>query len=106
MQPAGTGQRILKHESILRIIGPQPSEPIGCRLRVQDSAQNASSVQAYHRSMNLLEALAGAFINTFGITQPTDKTRRQTAWFIFGMLLLVVCGLSVGAVVIFRAIRG
>lgn len=43
--------------------------------------------------MQLLEALASAFINTFGITQPTDKTRRQVAWFIFGLMLLVFGGL-------------
>jgi hypothetical protein len=41
----------------------------------------------------LLEALASAFINTFGITQPTDKTRRHVAWFILGMLALVAVAL-------------
>jgi hypothetical protein len=40
--------------------------------------------------MALIEALAAAFINTFGITQPTEKTRRQAAWFIIGMLVVVV----------------
>jgi hypothetical protein len=40
--------------------------------------------------MGLVEALASAFINTFGITQPTDKTRRQAAWFIIGMMVMVV----------------
>ncbi len=55
--------------------------------------------------MQLLEALAGAFINTFGITQPTDKTRRQAAWFILGMLTLVFCGLCAGAVLIFHFVR-
>jgi hypothetical protein len=45
--------------------------------------------------MGLLEALASAFINTFGITQPTEKTRRKMAWFIFGMLVLVIAGLCV-----------
>jgi hypothetical protein len=43
--------------------------------------------------MQLLEALASAFINTFGITQPTGKTRRQVAWFILGLLVLVFAGL-------------
>lgn len=46
--------------------------------------------------MRLLEALAAAFINTFGITQPTEATRRKAAWFIFGMMILTV--LLVGAV--------
>ena len=40
--------------------------------------------------MRLLEILAAAFINTFGITQPTEATRRRAAWFIFGMLVLTV----------------
>jgi hypothetical protein len=43
--------------------------------------------------MRLLEALAAAFINTFGITQPTDKTRRRVAWFILTLLVLVLLGL-------------
>ena len=44
--------------------------------------------------VRLLEALAAAFINTFGITQPTDAGRRRAAWFILGLLIvmsLVVC---------------
>ena len=44
--------------------------------------------------MPILEALASAFITTFGITQPTDKTRRHVAWFILGMLALVVVALA------------
>ncbi|MGI4828426.1 MAG: hypothetical protein ACRYFU_09595 [Janthinobacterium lividum] len=45
--------------------------------------------------MKFLETLASAFINTFGITQPTDEARRRAAWFILGLLILmaaiVVC---------------
>ena len=37
--------------------------------------------------MRLLEVLAAAFINTFGITQPTEKTRRRAAWFILALLI-------------------
>lgn len=47
--------------------------------------------------MRLLEALAAAFINTFGITQPTDATRRKAAWFILAMMILtlsVVCAVG------------
>jgi hypothetical protein len=40
--------------------------------------------------MRLLEALASAFINTFGITQPSAETRRRAAWFIFAMLLAAI----------------
>jgi hypothetical protein len=46
--------------------------------------------------MRLLEALASIFINVFGITQPTDETRRKAAWFI--LILLVVALLIVAAV--------
>ena len=40
--------------------------------------------------MPLLYFLADAFINTFGITQPTAKTRKQAALFIGGLLLLLI----------------
>jgi hypothetical protein len=40
--------------------------------------------------MRLLEAFATAFINTFGITQPTEAQRRRAAWFIFLMTLLTI----------------
>jgi hypothetical protein len=44
--------------------------------------------------MRLLEALATAFINTFGITQPTDETRRRAAWFILVMMVLTLVVVS------------
>ena len=40
--------------------------------------------------MRLLEAFATAFINTFGITQPTDAQRRRAAWFIALLLALTI----------------
>ena len=40
--------------------------------------------------MNVLETLSTAFINTFGITQPTEKARRQAAWFILGLMTVVL----------------
>ena len=52
--------------------------------------------------MNVLETLAAAFINTFGITQPTDKTRRQVAWFIAGLMTLVLLLLVAGGGVLLR----
>jgi hypothetical protein len=58
--------------------------------------------------MNLMrvpEALAGVFISTFGITEPTEKARRQAAWFILTLLTLVFFGLCAAAVLIFHLIR-
>jgi hypothetical protein len=55
--------------------------------------------------MRLFEALAGIFINTFGITQPTDKTRRQAAWFILSLLTLVLCGLVAAGFLIAHLLR-
>jgi hypothetical protein len=46
--------------------------------------------KSYIGCMQLLDALAMAFINTFGITQPTEKTLRQAAWFIFALMVLTV----------------
>ena len=45
--------------------------------------------------MSLLYFLADAFINTFGITQPTEKARRQAAVFIGTLLLLLVATVAV-----------
>ena len=44
--------------------------------------------------MGLLEALAAAFINTFGITQPTEATRRRAAWFILVMIVVTLVVVS------------
>ena len=44
--------------------------------------------------MRLLEALASAFINTFGITQPTEANKRTAAWFILIVMLLTLCIVS------------
>lgn len=44
----------------------------------------------YHQiSMRPLLFLSNAFINTFGITQPTPKNEARMAWFIASMLALV-----------------
>ena len=44
--------------------------------------------------MRFLEALADAFINTFGITQPAQNQRRRAALFIFVMMLLTIAIVS------------
>ena len=58
------------------------------------------------RAMRLIEALASVFIDTFGITRPDEQTRRRAAWFILGMLTMVLVGLCIGGVLLFRVIRG
>jgi hypothetical protein len=40
--------------------------------------------------MGLLDRLASIFIDVFGITQPTDKTRRRASWFIATLLVFTV----------------
>lgn len=49
--------------------------------------------------MKPLLYLANAFINTFGITQPTPKAANRAAWFIAIMLLGVI--VTVGLVASF-----
>ena len=61
---------------------------IGCRSRRPDAEL------PYTAAVRLLEALAFYFINTFGITQPTEQTRRRAAWFIFGLIVLMLGGVS------------
>ncbi len=45
--------------------------------------------------MKVLFFLADAFINTFGITQPSEQTRRKAAFFILILLLLTLAGATV-----------
>ncbi len=40
--------------------------------------------------MRFLEFIARWFINFFGITQPTPQQERQAAWFISGLLVLIL----------------
>jgi hypothetical protein len=55
--------------------------------------------------MWLLEALASMFINTFGITQPTDEMRRKAAWFILGLLVLALMVVTVVGLALYHAIH-
>lgn len=49
--------------------------------------------------MRFLEALADAFFRTFGITEPTPQNRRRAAWFVLGMIALILAVfLIVGAI--------
>jgi hypothetical protein len=52
--------------------------------------------------MYLLEALAGAFFRTFGITEPAPQTRRRAAWFILAMFTLILLGFVLGATILFH----
>ena len=54
--------------------------------------------------MKPLLFLANAFINTFGITQPSERAAKQAAWFIAVMLLLVLGTVATAAVVILHGI--
>jgi hypothetical protein len=55
--------------------------------------------------MRLLYFLADVFIQTFGITQPTEKTRRQAAFFILGLILLVFAAVILAAVTLHSVMR-
>jgi len=55
--------------------------------------------------MGLLDTLASVFINTFGITQPSEATRRRAAWFIFGMLCLTVAVVVAGGILLYNLLR-
>jgi hypothetical protein len=55
--------------------------------------------------MRLLYFLADAFINTFGITRPAPKGRRNVAFFICGLILLVLCAVSVAGFLIHLTMR-
>lgn len=55
--------------------------------------------------MRLLEALATAFINTFGITQPTAATHRRAAWFILALLCLMVAVVTIAGLAFYHVLH-
>ena len=55
--------------------------------------------------MQLLYFLADTFIKTFGITQPTEKNRRQAAFFILTLLVLMLAGLVAAGFVIHTVMK-
>ncbi len=50
--------------------------------------------------MKLLYYLADLFVDTFGITRPSASGRRVAAFFILGLLLLVLLAVTVTGVVL------
>jgi hypothetical protein len=40
--------------------------------------------------MGIFDALTQAFINFFGITQPTEKTRRRATFFIMALMVFTL----------------
>jgi hypothetical protein len=50
--------------------------------------------------MKVLYFIADAFINTFGITKPSEKARKQAAFFILCLLILALgAAVTAGTVV-------
>ena len=56
-------------------------------------------------AMALLYFLADTFIQTFGITQPTEKTRKQAALFILGLMLLLLAGVAAAGYLIYTVLK-
>jgi heme/copper-type cytochrome/quinol oxidase subunit 2 len=56
--------------------------------------------------MKPLILLANAFINTFGITQPSERAANRAAWFIAILLAIVLIIVAIVGVVVFRGIYG
>ena len=55
--------------------------------------------------MRLLEAFATAFINTFGITQPSEAQRRKASWFIAVLMALTILIVAVIGYAFYRAMH-
>jgi hypothetical protein len=56
--------------------------------------------------MKLLQFLSNAFINTFGITQPSERSANRAAWFIVILLVLVIALVFGVAILILHGIYG
>ncbi len=52
--------------------------------------------------MGFFRGITNGFINFFGITQPTPQQERRAAWFICGMLaLILLAAASIFLVIVF-----
>ncbi len=70
----------------------------GC---TKSSRKAASAGVGYHLiTMRPLLFLSNAFINTFGITQPSPKDERRIAWFIAAMLVFVIAAVATVAAIV------
>lgn len=56
--------------------------------------------------MKPLLFLANAFINTFGITQPSERTANRAAWFIAVLLGIVLLVVITFAIVVLHSLSG
>jgi len=54
--------------------------------------------------MKPLLFLANAFINTFGITQPSERAANRAAWFIAILLAIVLVTVAIVGVAVFHGI--
>jgi len=57
------------------------------------------------KDMALIYFLADTFINTFGITQPSERARKQAAFFILTLLVLTVIGATIAFIVIHASMK-
>ena len=57
------------------------------------------------KPMRLLYLLADAFINTFGITRPTERIRRLSAFFILALLVLTLVVVAVAGLIIHAVMK-
>ena len=60
---------------------------------------------AHTESMGFLYFLADTFISTFGITRPSAKTRKQAAFFILALLVLMLAGVTAAGYAILLTTR-
>ncbi len=74
--------------------------PYRCRLL----RLTAKLCREHTRRMPLLLFLARAFVQTFGITQPSAAQERRAAWFIAVLMGLIVLGM-VAVLVAFVSVR-
>jgi hypothetical protein len=67
--------------------------------------QIPGSQREHNSVMRLLYFMADAFIATFGITRPTERARKQAAFFILALLVVVVLAVAVAGLALHGVMR-
>ena len=79
--------------------------PRGCSCAFDSVPPWTEHASAHNKRMRFLYFLADMFIDGFGITRPTEKTRTQAAFFILALLILTLAGMVAAGLAIRAVVR-
>lgn len=84
---------------------PLSDVPAKSRMHPAPPIARSNLPQEDNGHMKLIDFLVETFINTFGITRPTEAGRRVASFFILGLMILVLVAVIVTGMLLRNAMR-